>query len=338
MACPSDWSSTVVPTSKIKRWPPVPHAENVPLPPEDPVLARVAWIKLHATLMVMSSHVELSVPASLVRIAIQVAEQRREDVADVPLTALAQAAGLSRSTLLRRIGGSRRALDEAVRAAGVDPGGRQPVRERAVAAAAQVIGERGLAAATLEAIAEAAGCSVHSLYAVFGGRDELLTAIYERYSPLREIERLAAEPGASLEETVHAVYRALVANLGREPRVAPAMLAELFSRPDGPVGRIFREYFPRALSGIGRWLATEADQGRIRPLPVPLLIQQLLGPLVMHLLLRPAMTPELGASLPTEQDTCAVFADNFLRAVAVPGAWAAASTATHPPTGTESEA
>jgi hypothetical protein len=34
---------------------------------------------------------------------------------------------MSRSTLLRRLGDSRAALDEAVRAAGVDPGG-QPVR------------------------------------------------------------------------------------------------------------------------------------------------------------------------------------------------------------------
>jgi hypothetical protein len=55
--------------------------------------------------------------------AICAARQRGEDVADVPLIALAEATGVSRSTLLRRIGGSRRALDDAVRAAGVDPGG-----------------------------------------------------------------------------------------------------------------------------------------------------------------------------------------------------------------------
>jgi AcrR family transcriptional regulator len=101
----------------------------------------------------------------LVRAAIQAAEQSGKDVAEVPLTAIAQAAGVSRSTLVRRLNGSRLALDEAVRAAGVDPGGR-PVRVRAIEAGAWLISERGLANVTLESVAEAADCSVHSLYAV----------------------------------------------------------------------------------------------------------------------------------------------------------------------------
>jgi AcrR family transcriptional regulator len=268
----------------------------------------------------MSEVVEFGVPADLVATAIQAAKQRGVDVADVPLVALAEKAGISRSTLLRRIGGSRRTLDNAVRAAGVDPGGRRPVRERAVEAAAGLISERGLVGATLEAVADAAECSVHSLYAAFGGRDELLGAVYERYSPLRDLEDLVAEPRASFADTVHAVYAAMAASFTREPRVVPAMLADLFSRPNGPSGRIFQRYYPRALDSVGGWLAAEVQAGRIRTLPVPLLIQQLLGPLAVHLLFRPAMEPEPGGDLPTVEETCAVLADAFLRAVAVPAA------------------
>jgi AcrR family transcriptional regulator len=269
-------------------------------------------------LFMMSDSVEFSIPADLVDAAIHAARQRGSDVADVPLVALAEAAGVSRSTLLRRIGGSRRALDDAVRAAGVDPGGRQPVRQRAVAAGAKLISERGLASATLEAVADATGCSVHSLYAAFGGRDELLGAIYERYSPLRDLEGLTAEPRTDLVETVHGICRALAASLSREPRVAPAMLADLFSRPDGPTGRIFQRYFPRALDSLGGWLAAEVRAGRIRNHPVPLLIHQLIGPLAMYLLLRPPMTRAQGSELPGVEETCTVFADAFLRAVALP--------------------
>jgi AcrR family transcriptional regulator len=266
----------------------------------------------------MSEPIQPDVPADLVRAAIRAAEQRGADVADVPLIALAEAAGVSRSTLLRRIGGSRRALDDAVRAAGVDPGGRRPVRERAVEAGARVISERGLAAATLEAVAEAAGCSVHSLYVAFGGRDELLGAIYERYSPLRELEDLTMPPRAGLEETVRGVYRALAVSFSREPRVIQAMLADLFSRPDGPTARIFQRYFPRVLDSVGRWLAVEVRAGRIRALPVPLLIEQMIGPLTVDLLVRHALPRGPGLGLPSAEETCAVFADTFLRAVAVP--------------------
>ncbi len=133
--------------------------------------------RLRATLVLMSANVERMLDPTLVQVAIRTAEARGEDVADLPLTVLAAAAGVSRSPLVRRLGGSRRALDEAVLAAGVDPGGRPPVRRRAVDAAAQLIAEPGLAAATLEAVAAGAGCPLHSLYAAFGGRDGLLGAV-----------------------------------------------------------------------------------------------------------------------------------------------------------------
>src|SRR6266498_4620938 len=97
-----------------------------------------------------------------------------------------------------------------------------------------------------------------------------------------------ARPG-SIPVAGRGIYQALAASLLREPRVMPAMLADLFSRPEGPTGRVFLRYFPRALDSVGGWLAAEVRTGRIRALPVPLLIQQLIGPLGVHLLFRPAM-------------------------------------------------
>src|ERR1043166_7268659 len=84
---------------------------------------------------------ELPVADELVQAALRAAEKRGKDVADVPVLAIAYEAGMSRSTLLRRLGGSRAALDKAVRAAGVDPGGQAPVRTRALDAAAALISE-----------------------------------------------------------------------------------------------------------------------------------------------------------------------------------------------------
>ncbi|WP_026122361.1 TetR/AcrR family transcriptional regulator [Nocardiopsis halotolerans] len=265
----------------------------------------------------MSDPKDVPVPADLVSAALRASDNLGKDVADVSLVAIADEAGVSRSTLLRRVGGSRRALDEAVRASGVDPGGQRPVRERAVESAARLISEQGLAATTLEAVAASAGCSVHSLYAAFGGRDELLRAVFERYTPILDVEEALAAPEEDLSSRVHGIYRMLGTRLSREPRVLPAVLADVFARPEGPtVDLLARFFFPRMLAGVGGWLAGEVAAGRIRDLPVPLLIQQLISPVALHFMMRPALGRVPGIEFPDAEEVYTTFADAFLRAVA----------------------
>jgi len=257
------------------------------------------------------------VPADVVEAALRAAENLGRDVADVPLIAIAREAGMSRSTLVRRLNGTRQPLDDAVRAAGVEPGGRPPVRERAIQAAAALISDRGLATLTLEAVAAQANCSVHSLYAVFGARDELLCAVFERYAPILDLDDAVSDPHADLTETVHRIYRLVAEAFSREPRVAPAMLAELLARPTGLAGQALAQYTaPHMLAGVGQWLTTEIAAGRIRDLPLPLLIHQLLAPIGVHTLVRPAIVNVPEVELPELDEACAVFADAFLRAVA----------------------
>jgi AcrR family transcriptional regulator len=256
------------------------------------------------------------VPDELVRAALQAAEELGRDVADVPAMAIAERAGMSRSTLLRRLGGSRAALDDAVRAAGVDPGGRS-VRVRAVHAAAALLSEEGLAAATLEAIAGRAGCAVESLYAVFGNRDTLLGAVFDEYSPIVDIADVLAAGHADFTTTVGQVYRAMAEMLTREPRITPAILAELMARPASPAVRsLAHQKAPQLFAVIGRWLGGEVQAGRIRDIPVPLMMNQLLAPMVMNMLLRPAMSSLPFVDMPDVEQTCDIFAAAFVRAVA----------------------
>lgn len=258
------------------------------------------------------------VAEDLVHAALRAAEKRSKDVADVPVLAIAREAGISRSTLLRRLGGTRAALDEAVRAAGVDPGGQMPVRARALDAAAVLISESGLAAATLEAIAGRADCAVHSLYMAFGSRDELLRIVFERHSPIPDLEDVLDTATDDLAATVQLLYQALAIALGREPRVGPAILAEVFARPASPTVQTLSQHAaPRMLEVLGTWLNTQVKRGRIRDLPTPLLIQQLMGPMVMHMLGRPVLTGLDVIELPDLDTTCRAFAANFVRAVTV---------------------
>ncbi|SOX52357.1 TetR family transcriptional regulator [Mycobacterium ahvazicum] len=262
----------------------------------------------------MARQVETS---DVVSAALRAAEKLGKDVADVPVAMIAAEAGISRSTLLRRFDGSRAALNDAVRAAGVDPGGLPPVRARAVAAAAALISESGLAAATLEAVAARADCSVYSLHAVFGGRDELMRAVFELHSPILDIEEYLARPGDDLLETVRGFYRTVSNALSRQPRVAPAIFAEAFARPTSPAVQSLAAYGPpRLLTALGGWFAGEIRAGHIRDLPLPLLAQQLLGPILIHMLSRPVLPNVTGWSMPEVDTVCDVFADNFVRAVA----------------------
>lgn len=257
-----------------------------------------------------------AVPDNLVDAALRAAKELRQDVADVSVLAIAAHAGISRSTLLRRLGGTRAALDEAVRARGIDPGGTPPVRSRAIDAAAVLIDEHGLAAATLESVAAGAECSVPSLYAIFGGRDGLLGAVFERHSPIRDVEEYFAHPPRDLRDTVCGLYRVLAGALGRAPRVLPGMLAEALARPTSPaVHALLGHVLPRLLSVIGGWLSGEVQGGRIRDLPLPLLAQQLMAPMLIHLLTRPAAEDSGLLALPGIDAVCEILADNFVRAV-----------------------
>ncbi|MFJ9775378.1 TetR/AcrR family transcriptional regulator [Kitasatospora sp. NPDC101157] len=255
----------------------------------------------------------------LVAAALRAAKERGQDVADVPLTAIATAAGVSRSTLLRRLGGSRAALDEAVRRAGVDPGGRRPVRERAIEAAAHLVAERGLGAITLDAVADRAECSLPSLHTVFEGRDGLLAAVFLQYGPLPDLEVLAADPPEHLEDAVRALHHTFLASLADEPRIIPAVFADLLSRPDGPAARMMAVHMPRIVDGLGRVLLPHVEAGRVRPLPLPVLVQLLLGPLLSRVLMRPVLEATLGTGLPSLEETIDLFTEAYLRAVAPSG-------------------
>lgn len=249
--------------------------------------------------------------------ALAAARSRGRDVADVPLSAIAATAGMSRSTLLRRLGGTRAPLDEAVRRAGVDPGGRPPVRERAIAAAARLIAEHGLAATTLDAVAAAADCALPTLHGIFDGRDGLLDAVFERYGPVPDLEALAADPPDDLAELVHEVHRTIISAFGKEPRVLPAIFADACGRPGGPGIRSMETMLPRTAASLRTLLAAQVAAGHVRPLPFPLLVHLLLGPIVTHVLLRPVLEPALGGELPPLDEAAEELAAAYLRAVAL---------------------
>ena len=267
------------------------------------------------------------IDARVVGAAIEEAKAQGRDPGDVPLDDIARRAGVSRATLYRRIG-SRATLDDAVRAAGVDPGGRPAVQERALTAAAALIAEEGLGMLTLEAIAARAECSLPALYDRFGNREGLLTAVFERYSPILRFEALLAAPPPSFEDGVRGIYAAAFDAATAQPRLIGALVSEALARPDGPIARqIEGTYGRRALGVVGGWLTREIAAGRCRPLPLPLLIQLLMGPMILHAPTRGFVEGLTGQPLPSRETVIETMTGAYCRAVALPRSGARDPTA-----------
>ncbi len=103
--------------------------------------------------------------------------------------------------------------------------------------------------------------------------------------------------------------------LRRKPRVLPALFADLLAHPTGPAAQILAANYPRLISTVGTLITAHVQAGRLRPYPLPVLVQLMVSPLVTHLLLRPVEQDVFGSDLPTVEDACDLFADAFLRAV-----------------------
>lgn len=243
-----------------------------------------------------------AIPKSIISAALDLAHERNQRLSEVPLMAIASRAGISRATLFRRIG-SRAALEEAVRGVGVEPGSKRDVRERAVVAAANIVAKRGLAALTLEAVADEAVCSVPALHTQVGGREGLLAAMFERFSPLPKVQQILTPPTPSFAEGIHALYSAAYDAATAEPRVLPALLGDILIRPGGPsVDSLGGTYVPRTFALLGGWLNEQIELGQCRALPLPLMVQLLIGPMVAHVLSRPALERLVGLEpLPREE-------------------------------------
>ncbi|WP_157434322.1 MULTISPECIES: TetR/AcrR family transcriptional regulator [Actinoalloteichus] len=254
--------------------------------------------------------------SQLVRTAVELL--RRADVAragplsSLGLTELAVLLGVSRSTLLRRIG-SRRELDAALMELGARSVLRPPVADRVVDAVAVLISERGVGAVTLDDVAARAQCSVQSIHVQVGGRDAVLIETFARYSPLAGISVALVEPPADLGGAVLRVYSAVVDAVLGMP-VIPALLTEALARPDSGLARYVRTGCVRAVSLLlARWLAGHRLAGAIRPMRLRQAIVLFIGPIAVQVLAEAAAggRPDEAARLRTATE----LADSFCRAV-----------------------
>jgi AcrR family transcriptional regulator len=258
--------------------------------------------------------------SAIVEAALAEAQATGTPVAELSLDRIARRAGVSRSTMYRRVR-NRRTLDEAVRRAGAEPGARVGVAERAIAAATEVIVTDGVSALTVDGVARRVGCSVSSVHTAFAGREGLLGAVFERHAPLPVVEQLMStdpERFTDLESGVRAIYTAIFDTIDGQDSgtgVLEALFAEMLAKPNGIAAQLFHErILPRITANIGGWLTKHIVAGRCADLPLSLLVPLLISPISVHLIARGRLTAA-GAAVPDRRAVIDVMTAAFCNAV-----------------------
>ncbi|HEX3284300.1 MAG TPA: TetR family transcriptional regulator [Mycobacterium sp.] len=241
-------------------------------------------------------------------------------VAELSLDRIARRAGISRSTIYRRVR-NRQALDDAIREAGSDPGSRVGVADRAIAAATEVITADGVAALTVDGVARRVGCSVSAVHTAFGGREGLLAAVFERHAPLPTVVQLMSEHPerfTDLEGGVRAIYTVVFDTVTGQQGgtgVLEALFAEVLAKPNGVAAQLLRHrILPRITANVGEWLTEQIHAGRCVDLPLSLLVPLLISPISVHMIARGRLRAA-GVSVPGRQTVIDAMTAAFCNAV-----------------------
>jgi AcrR family transcriptional regulator len=210
---------------------------------------------------------------------------------------------------LYRLFGSRRAL---LREAGCAPA--PGTRDVILDAALELVGRHGLADLSMDGLAAAAGVSRATVYRLFPGKSALFGALVRAYSPWEAIaDAIDAMPDGPPEEVIPAVGRAMAGAMeGRTALLLRIVFELLKADPDTIEGT--RRGMARGLPDLVRYLSTQMEAGRLRPVRPILASQLLAGPIVAHLLTEP-LAESLGG--PEESgDVVDQIVDAWLRAMA----------------------
>ena len=225
---------------------------------------------------------------------------------------LAHAAGVSKSSFYRAFG-SRDALLAALEVS-PEPG----AKDRVLDAALAMVGAHGLAALSMDDLADRAQVSRATLYRLFPGKSALFTALVYAYSPLEPvIDTLNAmhdqPPAVVMPEIARTVYRTICGHGADRTGMLRALFFEVSGlAPDTEDAA--RETIGKVVGVLMIYVTTQMDGGRLRRTHPMLALQSFIGPIFFHVMTRAAAQRVLGLDLDGEQAVTEL-AETWLRAM-----------------------
>jgi AcrR family transcriptional regulator len=191
-------------------------------------------------------------------------------------------------------------------------------RERILKAAFELVGQHGLAALSMDDLADRAHVSRATLYRLFPGKGALFTALVRAYSPLEPVTRVLTDmghepPAAVMPEVARAVYRSVYAGGENRTGLLRALFFEVSSlAPDTEDAA--REVIASLVGTMVMYLTTQMSGGNLRRMHPLLALQSFMGPIFFHLITRPAAERVLGIEIGGEEAVTEL-AEVWLRAM-----------------------
>lgn len=225
---------------------------------------------------------------------------------------IAQAAGISRASFYRAFD-SRDALFEALDVA-PEPG----TKERILDAALEMVGKHGLAALSMDDLAERAQVSRATLYRLYPGKSALFTALVYSFSPLEPVIQLLEakqdeSPDVVMPEIARTVFRTICGHGADRTGLLRALLFEVSAlAPD--TEEATREAIGRVVGALMSYVVAQMSAGRVRRMHPMLALQAFIGPIFFHVMTRAAAEQVLGFGVDGEE-AVTEFAEAWLRSM-----------------------
>ena len=223
---------------------------------------------------------------------------------------LAAAAGVSRAALYSLFG-SRAALLEAI-GADVPPS----VADRVLAAAGELVADRGLAGLSLDEAAARSGVSRATVYRLYPGKAALFRAVVAAHLPIEESVGIMAAVGDLPPKQVMPMLGRTLAEAGYvRVGVLRSVLFEI-TRREEETEAVLEEVLQstKALTG---YLEQQMAAGRLRPMDPLLAMQAFLAPVMLHIVSR-RLIEEYGLTTVPVEEAIDEFTAAWLRAMAPP--------------------
>jgi AcrR family transcriptional regulator len=223
---------------------------------------------------------------------------------------IAAAAGVSRAALYGLFG-TRAALLEAVGAA-VPPS----AAGRILAAAAEMVAERGLAGLSLDEVAARSGASRATVYRLYPGKAALFREVVLVYLPIGEaLEMMGGLADRPPTEVMPAFARGLAQSGAVRIGVLRSVMFEV-ARPTAGMEE-FLDEIVRDTQVITRYLDQQMVAGRLRRMDPVLAMQAFLAPVMLHAVWRP-VAEQYGLVSASLDEAAQELTAAWLRAMAPP--------------------